>query len=68
MKEYTEEEINRIVETQRAYFRSNETLDIDFRKKQLIRLRDAVQNNEERLKQALYDDLGRHGLEAYFVI
>ena len=63
---YTKEEIHSIVEKQREFFLSNQTLDISFRKKQLIKLREAIKNNQEKLEKALFEDLGRCDAEAYF--
>lgn len=63
--EYTEEKIKEIVETQRQYFRTNETLDIDFRIQQLKKLKQALIDNEELLEKALHTDLNRSKTEAY---
>ena len=64
---YTEQDIKNIVEKQRNYFRSGETLDIDFRIAQLKKLRQAVVDNEQEIKQALKQDLGRDDLESYLL-
>ena len=63
---YTKEEIHSIVEKQREFFLSNQTLNISFRKKQLIKLRNAISGNQEKLEKALFEDLGRCDAEAYF--
>ena len=63
---YTEEEIKSIVENQREFFLSGKTLDLDFRIEQLKTLKKAVIDHQSDLEQALYDDLGRASLEAYF--
>ena len=63
---YTKEDIHQIVEKQREFFLSNQTLDISFRKEQLIKLRNAISANQEALEKALYEDLGRSDAEAYF--
>ena len=63
---YNEEMIREIVEKQRAFFKSGKTLDISFRKKQLQTLKKAVIANKEELEKALFEDLGRDSLEAYF--
>ncbi|MBQ2064245.1 MAG: aldehyde dehydrogenase, partial [Firmicutes bacterium] len=63
---WTEEGIAELVESQRAYFRSGATLDVDFRILQLKRLKTAMQIYEEDIKEALAQDLGRDGAEAYF--
>ena len=63
---YTKEDIHNLVEQQRAFFLTHQTLDISFRKKQLIKLRNAIKNNQEKLEKALFEDLGRCDAEAYF--
>lgn len=63
---YTKEEIHAIVERQREFFLSNQTLDIKWRKEQLIKLKEAIINNREKLEKALYIDLGRSDVEAFF--
>ena len=60
------EKITSIVNTKRAFFLTDKTLDIDFRIRQLKRLRAAVVSRENELKEALAADLGRSPLEAYF--
>ena len=62
---YTEQEIYNIVERQRAFFRSGETLDVSWRIAQLKKLKAAVLAHEEEFEAALYEDLGRSRVEAY---
>ncbi|MDY6276501.1 MAG: aldehyde dehydrogenase family protein [Bacilli bacterium] len=63
---YTKEEIRSIVERQREFFLSNQTLDLKWRKAQLIKLKEAIIKNREKLEKALYIDLGRSDVEAFF--
>ena len=63
---YTKENIHQIVENQREFFLTNKTLDIKFRKEQLIKLKKAIIANQAKLEKALYEDLGRSDVEAYF--
>ena len=63
---YTKEDIHGIVEKQRAFFLTNETLSLSFRKTQLIKLKKAILNNQIKLEKALHEDLGRCDAEAYF--
>ena len=58
--------IHEIVENQRAFFRTGETLDTDFRLKQLQKLKEAVIRHCSELERALNADLGRAPTEAYF--
>lgn len=62
---YTINEIQEIVGKQRAFFRTGATLDVEWRKKQLRTLRDAVIAHEKEFEDALYRDLGRSATEAY---
>ena len=62
---YTDGQIKKIVEDQRRYFRTGETLDINWRKEQLKKLKNAVIANQALLQQALYEDLEKSPLEAY---
>ncbi|SFI15505.1 aldehyde dehydrogenase (NAD+) [Pseudobutyrivibrio sp. OR37] len=63
---YTNSEIEKIVEAQRAFFLSGATLDIGWRIDKLKKLKMAVICNREKLEQALFEDLGRAPMEAYF--
>ena len=63
---WSKEQIEALVAKQRAYFRSGATLDVEFRILQLKRLKTAMQIYEEEIKEALAQDLGRDGAEAYF--
>ena len=60
------DKIHEIVENQRAFFRTGETLDTDFRLKQLQKLKEAVIRHCSELECALNADLGRAPTEAYF--
>ncbi|MBQ1548418.1 MAG: aldehyde dehydrogenase, partial [Lachnospiraceae bacterium] len=60
------ERIKNIVDSQRKFFNTDKTLDVDFRIRQLLRLRAAVISHEDELKKALSKDLGRDPFEAYF--
>lgn len=62
---FTEEQIKKIVEDQREYFLTNETLDVEWRIKQLKRLKVAIEINEKKLTEALVQDLSRSDAEAF---
>ena len=64
---WTKENIHELVEKQKEYFLTNETFDLKFRKRQLIKLRDAIANNKEKIEEALYKDLGRSKVESYLL-
>lgn len=58
--------IRAIVDSQRRFFLTDKTLDVEFRIRQLMRLKKAVISYEDELTKALAADLGRDSLEAYF--
>lgn len=59
------EEIACIVSSQRAYFKTHATFDVDARRRALVRLRDAVRAHEDDIAHALKTDLGKSHDEAY---
>ena len=63
---YTEDMIREIVDKQREFFYSGKTLDVEFRLRQLKRLKTAIIKNQQVLEDVLYRDLGRAPMEAYF--
>ncbi len=60
-----QDSLSGLADRQRAYFRTSESKEIAFRKRQLAALRDAVVAHETRILQALKEDLGRPPAEAY---
>ena len=62
---YTESAIEAVVDKQRQYFRTGETLPVKFRIRQLKKLKAAIIANEKTLEEALAKDLGRSAVEAY---
>ena len=67
MENTSVERIKGIARTQREYFRSGATLEIDFRKRMLSRLMEALEAWQDRLSQALWDDLHKSPQEAYLM-
>ena len=63
---WTKEEIAAIVKEQRAFFRTGQTLDVNWRLAQLKALKEAVLRYEQKLENALRQDLGRSSTEGYF--
>ena len=61
----TKQDIQNIVSSQREYFLSGETLPVEWRIKQLKKLKQAVVSRESELESALAQDLGRSAVEAY---
>ena len=64
--DFSKEDIHQIVTTQKEFFLSGKTLDIKFRKAQLVKLKEAIKKYEKELVDALHQDLGRCEAEAYF--
>ena len=62
---YTQQTIHEIVEKQRAFFRTNATLDVGWRKEQLKKLKQAVIDHQAELEAALCEDLNKGPTEAY---
>lgn len=54
-----------LYERQLAFFRTGATRDVAFRKKMLLRLRDAIRNRESEIAEALRADLGKGATESY---
>lgn len=61
-KEFIQETINK----QRAFFRTDTTLDVNWRIEQLKKLKAMVVKYEKEMEEALAQDLGRSPAEAYF--
>ena len=65
--EWTKESIHELVEKQKAFFKTNVTLNVKWRIKQLKKLKNALITHESNLEEALYKDLGRCKIEAYIL-
>ncbi len=57
--------ITDIVQAQRTFFRTGETLPIKYRKQALNKLKKAIQAHEKEVLEALHTDLGKSEMEAY---
>lgn len=65
MSSYTEREIQSMVSAQRVFFNTGATLDVDWRIRQLKKLKTSVMAYESEFERALAQDLGRSAVEAY---
>jgi aldehyde dehydrogenase (NAD+) len=65
MTETTEQTILQGLEMQRAFFKSHETKSIDFRIKQLRKLKEAIFQNQKKIEAALWSDLHKSPEESY---
>ncbi len=58
-------QIEKLVNSQKEYFHTNETFDISFRIRMLRKLYHSIQNHEADILKALQTDLGKSATEAY---
>ncbi len=65
MKETEQKIILQHIENQRNYFSSHQTKDIDFRLEQLKKLKAVIFENQEKIENALWDDLHKSQEESY---
>src|SRR5690554_832233 len=54
-----------ILDRQRKFFRSGATLEVEFREKQLIKLKQMIVENEEKILTAIRKDLNKSDMEGY---
>lgn len=54
-----------IISRQREYFKSGATLDMEFRRGQLMNLKHMIEYNESKILEALRADLGKSDMEGY---
>lgn len=59
------EDISYALEIQRRFFEQGRTKSLEFRRKQLLKLRKAIVDNEKAIMEALYKDLNKTEFEAY---
>ncbi len=60
-----EGQIRELVEKQREFFGSGATLDTEFRRAALKRLRAGIEKYEKEINEATYQDLGKSAFESY---
>lgn len=65
MKETSKDIVVQNIENQRAFFATNKTKDINFRLTQLRKLKKAILQNQQKLENALWEDLHKSPEEAY---
>lgn len=65
MKEYSLEDLKRLLEGQRMFFAGGLTRGLDFRREQLQKLQAAIREREQEITAALGQDLGKSEVEAY---
>jgi len=57
--------MEKLLEKQKNFFRSNQTKEYAFRKRQLVRLKEMIINHQKEIEEALYLDLHKSPYEAY---
>lgn len=62
---YTQEDIQRIVDKQKSFFKTGKTLDVNWRIEQLKKLRSAIIAHEKDMADAMAKDLGRTKSESF---
>ena len=65
MEETSRDIIVQHIESQRDFFSTNKTKDINFRLEQLRKLKKAIQKNQKKLEDALWEDLHKSPEESY---
>lgn len=58
-------EVEETVRDLRQYFKTGKTRSVTWRKNQLKALLNLIHENEDAISKALYQDLGKHPVEAY---
>lgn len=61
----TDEKVNALLKKQREYFSKGNTLSLQARKANLLKLKSAVLAFQPQLEKALAEDLGKHKQESY---
>jgi aldehyde dehydrogenase (NAD+) len=54
-----------LIQSQRDFFNTNQTKNIDFRITQLLKLRKLLQANEQILNEAIYADFQKSAFDTY---
>lgn len=65
IEETSKEVIVQLIKNQRTFFSTNQTKNVDYRLEQLRKLKEAIQKNQRKLEEALWQDLGKSPEEAY---
>ena len=67
-KQFTAQEIERLISRQKTYFMQGNTLSYEFRIRQLNKLKETIIKYEAELTQALQTDLGKSAFERDVVL
>lgn len=65
MEQLTEQNLNSLLKLQKDYYYTGSTQSVSFRIEQLKKLNDALHRYENKIADALYQDLGKSEFEAY---
>src|SRR5690606_34471030 len=58
-------DIQGVLARQRAFYRGHSTLGLDYRKRQLRKLKSLIQKNETLLYEAIYQDFGKSKFDTF---
>ncbi|MFT3678637.1 MAG: aldehyde dehydrogenase [Ferruginibacter sp.] len=58
-------ELSKIFEAQKVFFNTHKTKDVSFRKESLLKLKDVLQGNEQRLFEAIYKDFRKGTFDTF---
>jgi aldehyde dehydrogenase (NAD+) len=64
-KAMTPADIASLVKEEHSYFKSGATLDVSFRREQLERLRGMIRSNQDRIQEAVYEDMRKPPFEMF---
>jgi aldehyde dehydrogenase (NAD+) len=64
----TQQTITTLLQTQRTFFATGQTRNLQFRQNQLLKLQQAIVTYQDQIIAAVHHDLGRPAFEAYFEI
>lgn len=62
---FTEEEVHEMIAEQKHFYFTGKTRSVEFRKKMLLTLHEAIVEREEIILKALHKDLGKSSFESY---
>jgi aldehyde dehydrogenase (NAD+) len=61
-------DISTLLQSQRTFFATGQTRNLEFRRSQLLKLQQAIITSQDLIIKAVHEDLGRPPFEAYFEI
>ena len=65
MQNFSVDQIGKLIDNQREYYFTGATRSVDFRKRQLVNLKQVIKKYEDEILKALNHDLGKPEFESY---